>query len=396
MNRHRAAALAAAATCLLAAPALAQNAPGGLNDMIRSMERISAGMTGGIVQAATTLLYTMAAIEFAWSFARGTIQGEGLSALLSRAITRLVIVGIFVVALAYGSDLVRLAIDSAIALASLGGSAAEPSPSAVLSQALGMVGSLLGSISILSPGHSVGLVLIAIAVIIAAAVTAAVMVLVYAELYLMAVAGLVTLGLGGLDATREIAVNYIRMLCGKSLKLLTLLIVNGLVTATIDQAFQAASSGTGDLFSALQILIVQIVGLVLVLQLPASVESLFGGGGSTAAPAIAGGVAGAMTGRAMLTAASGTSGALYGAARGGVAGARSGAGGLAAAGMAATGAGGVAAAAAQAAARAAPVAKGAAVGAAGGAIAGLSGVGGHRQAARDVLNYLNRTGAPGT
>ena len=237
---------------LAATAAQAQNAPAGLDSMIRSMEQISQGMTGGIADVAIRLLYTKAALEMTWTFGKGAIQGEGFAALLLKMIVRAVVVGLFYLCLTWGDDLVRLAIDSAIAVAGVAGIAVDPSPSGVLSQALETVGRLLGELSILSPGHSVGLVLVGMAVAITAAAMAAMIVLVYAELYLMAVAGLLALGFGGLDATRDMAVNYIRMLVAKGFKLLTLLVVNGLVMGTLDAAFQ--TTGDNNLFGALQLL----------------------------------------------------------------------------------------------------------------------------------------------
>ena len=292
----------------------AQDAPGELDQMVRTMERISQGMAGGIVDAAVTLLYTMAAIEFAWTFGKGTLQGEAMAALLGKLIVRLVVIGVFLVCLQYGADLVQIAIDSALAVAGIGGVTTEPSPSRILAQALDMVGQVLGELSVLSPGYSIGLVLVGLAVVITAAAMAAMIILVYAELYLMAVAGLLGLGFGGLESTRDIAVNYIRMLVGKAFKLLTLLIVNAMVMATLETAFQLASP---DLFTALQLLIVQVVGLVLLLQLPSAVEGLFGGGGN-AASSIAGRFGAAMTGRALMTAGMTTAGAAYGGVRGGI------------------------------------------------------------------------------
>ncbi len=377
---------------LAATAAEAQDAPAGLDAMIRSMEQVSRGMTGGIADVAIRLLYTMAALEMAWTFGKGAVQGEGFAALILRMIVRAVVVGLFTLCLTRGDDLVRLAIDSAIAVAGVAGIAAEPTPSGILSQALETVGRILGDLSILSPGYSVGLVLVGMAVAIAAAAMAAMIVLVYAELYLMAVAGLLALGFGGLEATRDMAVNYIRMLVAKGFKLLTLLVVNGLVMGTLDTAFQA--TGDNNLFGALQLLIVQVVGLVLMLQLPSAVEGLFGGGGNAAA-ATGGGFTATLAGRALMTGGTVAAGAAYGAARGGVRGAGTAAGGdfadaATTPGTGSPGAGPAAAAAIRkAASSAAPVAKGAAIGAASGALTGLS-EGTHRTINRDVLDFLDR------
>ncbi len=379
---------------LAATAAQAQDAPAGLDSMIRSMEQISQGMTGGIASVAIRLLYTMAALEMAWTFGKGAIQGEGFAALLLQMIVRAVLVGLFYLCLTWGDDLVRLAIDSAIAVAGVAGIAAEPTPSGVLSQALETVARLLGELSILSPGHSVGLVLVGMAVIITAAAMAAMIVLVYAELYLMAVAGLLALGFGGLDATRDMAVNYIRMLVAKGFKLLTLLVVNGLVMGTLDASFQTA--GDNSLFGALQLLTIQIVGLVLMLQLPSAVEGLIGGGGNSAA-AIGGRYTAALAGRALMTGGAVAAGAAYGGARGGVMGARTMAGESFADAAAAVGTGGpgtgpaaaATAAVRKAASSAAPVAKGAALGAAGGALTGFT-EGPQNQIKRDMMDFLDR------
>ena len=143
----------------------AQDAPARLDSLVLMVEQVSSGMSDNIANAAITLLYTLAAIEFAWTFAKGTLQGEGLSALLTKLIIRLVTVGVLVLCLNFGDQLVRLVIDSAVAVARVGGSTAEPSPSAILSQALNMVGRLLGEVSEPEPGFNfpVGLVLVSVA-----------------------------------------------------------------------------------------------------------------------------------------------------------------------------------------------------------------------------------------
>ena len=247
-----------------------------------------------------------------------------------------------------------------------------------------MVGRLLGEVSVLSPGHSVGLVLVSVAVAITAAAMAAFVVVVYAELYLAAVAGLLGLGFGGLESTRDIAMSYLRMLIGMGFKLLTLLIVNGLVMATLETTFQA----DGDLFSAIQILIIQVVGLVLILRLPTVVERIVSGTGSGSSAAMVGGMVGMTAWRATKAAGRAGGGAAYGGVKGGVRAAR--AANLEALAGTALGVkppGGLAGAAA----KAGPVMKGAATGAASGAITGLSGDAPHRKASRDVLNWLDQS-----
>ncbi len=362
----------------------AQDAPARLDSLVRTVEQISSGMSANVASVAVTLLYTMAAIEFAWTFAKGTIQGEGLSALLTKLIVRLVTVGALVLCLNFGDQLVHLVIDSAVAVAHVGGSTTEPSPSAILSQALGMVGRLLGEVSVLSPGHSVGLVLVSLAVAITAAAMAAFVVVVYAELYLAAVAGLLGLGFGGLESTRDIAMSYLRMLIGMGFKLLTLLIVNGLVMATLETTFQA----DGDLFSAIQILIIQVVGLVLILRLPTVVERIVSGTGSGSSAAMVGGMAGMTAWRATKAAGRAGGGAAYGGARGGVRAARAAnLEALAGRALGVSPPGGLAGAAA----KAGPVIKGTATGAARGAITGLSGDTPHRRASRDILNWLDQS-----
>ena len=361
----------------------AQDAPAGLDSLVRMMETTSSTMSDSIAGVAIRFLYALAAIEFAWTFAKGTIQGEGLSALLSKLIVRLVFVGVLVLCLNFGDQLVRLVIDSAIAVARTGGSTTEPSPSAILSQALGMIGRLLGDVSVLSPGHSIGLILISIAVAMTAAAMAAFVVVVYAELYLAAVAGLLGLGFGGLDATRDIAMSYLRMLIGMGFKLLTLLIVNGMVMATLETTFEP----DGDLFSAIQVLIIQVVGLVLVLRLPSVVERIVSGAGGGSSAGMIGGLVGSAAWGATRAAGRTAGGAAYGGVKGGVNAAR--AASLEAMTASALGVpppGGLAGAMA----KAGPVAKGVARGAASGALSSVSGNGPQQRARRDILDWLDR------
>ena len=114
--------------------------------------------------------------------------------------------------------------------------------------------------------------------LVALAVTVAILVITYAELYLVGLAGIITLGFAGMAQTESIATGFFMKLIGKAMKLFGILVViaaTGEITTTI-----AEYGGTGFIAgfeAAMTIILLQIITGMLILTLPASLERLVAG-----------------------------------------------------------------------------------------------------------------------
>lgn len=299
---------------LIAIPvvAVAQDGPV-LDGVVTSMRDVSSEMSARIAFAATSLLLSLAAIEFAWTFAKDTIQGSELNQILVKIFTRLIVIGFFVFVIRLGDDLVRIAVETALVVASFSPQAVDPSPDGMLTDVLTLISDLMDDMSLFEPGRTFGIILVCVGLCVVAAVGVAFLLVAYAELYLMAVATMIALGFGGLESSRDVAVGYLKMILGKTFKLMTIQIVFGIVFTIVNGAMDTQ----GDLIALLQILMIQIIGVFLMIQLPSAAESITGSAGSTSAASLVGGAAGLAAVKGAKIATRTASGAAYGAATGG-------------------------------------------------------------------------------
>ena len=118
----------------------------------------------------------------------------------------------------------------------------------------------------------------------------------------------------GLTETRDTALNYMIGLVGKAFKLMGLMVI---VAASGEMTTALAGTAGSGLGAAMGMITLQVVSAILILTLPDALEKLVGGGFSSRAAEMIGGVAG---GTAQTAVAVG-GGAAAGAVAGGVAGA---------------------------------------------------------------------------
>ena len=105
--------------------------------------------------------------------------------------------------------------------------------------------------------------------------------------HIVALAGMIVLGFGGLEVAKDSAVTYVKTIIGKGLNLMTLLIIFTLVTTVVVEISDRPSSTYGA-ENVINVLILQIVSILLMLSVPASVEGLAGGIGSSMAARLVG------------------------------------------------------------------------------------------------------------
>ena len=232
---------------------------------------------------ARQLLLFLFTVDIVLTIGRATLANENFSDLLSRFIYRLLFVGFAFFITRYASEIVDMVTDAAVALAndaSEGGRAIDPSVSGIIGDGATRAFELLGRLSIWEP-LSVFYILAAVLTLVITAVQVGMIVTVYAELYIVALAGMIVLGFGGLEVAKDSAVTYVKTIIGKGLNLMTLLIIFTLVTTVVVEISDRPSSTYGA-ENVINVLI------LLMLSVPASVEGLAGGIGSSMAARLVG------------------------------------------------------------------------------------------------------------
>ncbi len=302
-NRSAPAAIAAVVIGLVlllrADPALAQ-VGGTLDDATDAMATLVSHAGDRLRDWTRRLLLSLLVLDFVWRSGRWLLSGQSVSAFAEPMLYTIGIVSLAWGFAEVGPEVVSWIAAEATSLGGHGpqqfvphqGAGRELRPSGILSDGLARTQAWIGKVGAV-PSTWAFLVCAFISLVVLAA-TLAMLILVYAELYMVGLVGVATLGFAGLTQTRGVASRYVMALVGKGFKLLTLLLV---VDATHRLALMVADGNTVTttttfspttgpqtvqgtsvtLEGVLGAVLMQIIGGVLVILLPGAVERLVGG-----------------------------------------------------------------------------------------------------------------------
>ena len=317
-TRHAFAAVVVLAILLWPDAVFAQPVVGGaLDNSVDAMQATLARGGGALAVLARRILLFLLVIEFVWRGGKWLFSGQSVGEFLEP-----MVFSIGLVTLAWGftsavPEVVEWIAAGAVDIASQAapGATITPAdlrPSGIMAKGLERAFGWIEEISLWEPSSLLYVGCAIVSVVVLAGVLA-VMIIIYAEIFLVALVGIVTLGFAGLSQTRGIAAKYVMSLFGKGFKLMTLLL---LVDAT-ERLAQAATGTAASMEGALSAILLQIIGAVMIMLLPGAVERLVAGSGvgDTA------GSGGKMVTGAAAAVAAPAAGALAGANMGAVAGA---------------------------------------------------------------------------
>ena len=285
-------------------PGTASEAGGVLDQVIAQIKDSFATIGNRLADIARAALFSLLVVDFVLRAGRAIVGNEPIEGLLRGFAFQIGFVALAAAFIMIVPEFVDFLAEQAIRIAGTAGSP-DVSASNLVGDGLRRAANWIGQISVWSPGSIFYVVAAAISVIVLA-VTVAMLVVIWAELYLCALAGLVALMFAGLTETRDIAVGYVNSLVGKAFKLMGLLII---VAATGEMTTGLTQVNGGGFGAAMAMILMQIVGAILIMTLPDSLESLVGGRFSSGASN--------QVGRVAQTAATG---AMIGVAAGGAAG----------------------------------------------------------------------------
>ena len=317
-------------------PALAQ-VGAALDSAVDALGNVleSAGAT--FSQVAQQILLVLLVVEFVYRGGKWLISGQSVGEVVEPMLYT-----IFVVAMAWlfatkVPEVVTEIAAEATRIAGSGGPGVETDlePSKVIDAGLARVFQWLQATRVMDP-ESWAFLVCAFIALLAVALQVTMMILIYAELYLVALGGIVTLGFAGLTQTRGIARAYVLALFAKGFKLVTLFLVvdathriamlaeqsirtvadstNAMRFANV--TVQAAHEPSVTVAGAMAAVLLQVIGVALVITLPGAVERLVGG----SAVADVAGTGGRMVAGAAMSGGAVAAGAAMGAAGGAMAG----------------------------------------------------------------------------
>ena len=265
-------------------PALAQDASGAggtVDAAIDRMETTLANLGNNLGEAARTLLLILFTVDLVLRFGRWAMEESSFGQVFGSWLFQLAFVAMVYVLALMVPQVVDQLTGLAQRFASLAGNAEEPSASGMITGGLQHATNWIAAIKYFDPSTWLYIFAALISVIVTA-MTVAFLVIAYAEIYLVGLAGIIVLGLAGLQETRGAAIAYIRMLIGKALKLMALMIVYGALH-TLTSALSVDSAGGAGVSAALGMIMLQIIGALLIISLPSTVEGLVSNIGSSVA-----------------------------------------------------------------------------------------------------------------
>ena len=278
----------------------ADEAGGALDTAVEALETVFRESAEALGNWARGILLMLLVLDLVWRGGKWVLSGQSFGDFAEQMVYTIAIVG-----LAFGFSLNAPAIVEEIANQAydlsnmaVAGTGEELKASGIVDKGLQRTFDWLGSATWKDP-TSWALVICAFIALIMMAAELTMLILVYAEMYLVGMVGIVTLAFAGLSQTRGIAQRYVMTMFAKGFKLMTLLLIANSahnlaqvaaeaatpVVQTTDVTIQGVTVAEGvetnaeprvPVSGAMAAVLLQMIGVALMLTFPGAVERLVG------------------------------------------------------------------------------------------------------------------------
>ncbi len=267
---YLAVAASAAAFVLMGTPAHA----GTLDDIITTFQGVSTGWQGPLREFATRTFGLLSLISLALAGFKLAFRNADLGEWMAELVNQILFLGFFLLLLENSVDYGLLIIQSFRLAASQAGGTGM-SPTDVFNAGLNLASVVYSQSSFIRPERSLALIIAAMVVVICYALIAAEMLVALIESYVVISASVLFMAMGGLTYTKEIAISVLRYTFSVGAKLFILQLLVSTGKGIINQAVQ---SFTVFSYNAMFTVIgCSIVLLVLVRQLPTTLQGIING-----------------------------------------------------------------------------------------------------------------------
>lgn len=284
----------------------ATSSSGTLDDIVDLYRQHAASWESSLRNAATSLFWILATIDFTWTGIKLTLRHADFSEWLADFTNQILFIGFFYALLMNSSTWSRDIVNAFMQAASQASSAASGqsaiTPSNVFDVGLNLAHAVMTQLSLFSPAESLGLMIASLIIVICFALIAAFMVITLVEAYVVMSAGVFFMGFGGSRWTQEYAMKMISYTVSVGAKLFVLQLLIGLGESMIESWVGTFDAKDQNIFIMVGS---SIVMLALTKSIPELVQSLISGASVTHGSALTG-----AAGAAIQTAATVAGGAI--------------------------------------------------------------------------------------
>ena len=287
-----------------ASPAFAEISDAGLLDDV-TQRFLTQSSTWGIVitRYASWLFWLLATISMVWTFGMMALRKADIGEFFAEFIRFTVTTGFFWWLLSNGPRMAMDIVNSMRKIGAIAGNIPNAlTPSTPISIGFNIVGKAFTGLSWVHPVDNLGILLVSLAIVLCMAIVAANVLYALVTAWTMAYAGTFILGFGGARWTSDLAIGYFKTMLGIGLELMTVTLLIGIATSTIDGFYKELDASSN--YELLLVFCVCAILALLVDKIPGRVAALAGGGsgagvgagtviGAAAMAAAAAGIAGA-------------------------------------------------------------------------------------------------------
>ncbi len=279
-----------------------------LNQIVGAYQTASAGWESTIRTYALGLFWLLVAIDFSWGAIKLALEKSEFDSFWAFMVTKIMTIGFFLALIQFGSGWSATIIDSMRQVAGAAGGSTTVNPSEILDQGLYVAVTLIErSTGILQPGDTIIAGLLGIGILAIYALIAAELIFVLVSMWIILYAGIIMLGFGGSQWTRDYAINYYKTVLAIATKLFVIQLLVGIGQAIVSNWANQLSENPQ--FAEMFVIAGGVLVLyILVKNIGGLVESLITGSGA-ASTSGSGAVVAAAAGAAAAVAGMATAGA---------------------------------------------------------------------------------------
>jgi len=204
-----------------------------LSTVQNQIQAAAQGWQTTIADAARSLFWILAGIEFGIAAVWLALQAAALEIWAAELVRRVMFIGFFAFVLANGPDFAQSIVDSLFQIGASGGSA---SPANIFNAGITVAGIISKNVQfglLADNGLAIASVIAMVVVVICFSLVAAIFVAVMVEMYIGILAGIIMLGLGGSSHTKDFAIRYLVYAFSVGMKLMALVMIARIGSETL-------------------------------------------------------------------------------------------------------------------------------------------------------------------
>ncbi|WP_228273202.1 P-type conjugative transfer protein TrbL [Acinetobacter soli] len=199
-----------------------------VDSMIEQFRNAAQTWEGPLLNAATSLFWLLATIQFAWAMIGLAFRTNDFGTWLSTIVNQIMFIGFFYWLLMNSATFARAAVESFRQAAANASGTSLLKPSDFFIAGWEIVEDIFNSISAWSPVDSVGLLIAAIIIMICFALICAYLVLALVEMYIVISASVLLMGFGGSQWTKDYAIRTLQYAVSVGAKIFVLQLIAGI------------------------------------------------------------------------------------------------------------------------------------------------------------------------